>query len=76
MQLVEGSTLEERWETLSTDDRVDICRQLSHMVKVMRRLEQCLSDRFVGLGGQVRSGSGSIYRGSWKRMTCMMSGTT
>src|SRR5882762_5365310 len=48
MQLVEGSTLEERWETLSTDERVDICGQLSHMVKAMRSLEQCPMDQFVG----------------------------
>jgi len=27
-------------------------------------------------GGQVRSGSGSIYRGSWKGTTCTTSGTT
>lgn len=48
MQLVEGSTLEERWETLSTDERVDICGQLSDMVKAMRCLEQCPMDQFVG----------------------------
>jgi len=48
MQLVEGSTLEGRWETLSTDERVDICGQLRHMVKALRCLEQCPMDQFVG----------------------------
>ena len=48
MHLVEGLTLEDRWESLSTEDRDEICRQLSHVVMAMRRLEQDPTKQFVG----------------------------
>jgi Phosphotransferase enzyme family len=48
MELIEGITLEKRWDTLSASERVEICEQLSHMVSAMRRLEQSPDEKFVG----------------------------
>lgn len=48
MQLVRGDTLEERWETLTVEERVGVCEQLRQMVGALRGLEQDPEDRFVG----------------------------
>jgi hypothetical protein len=48
MQLMQGSTLEQRWETLSTGERAEICGQLSHMMQALHRLVQPQGDSFVG----------------------------
>jgi len=48
MQMVRGATLEERWEALTREERVDICEQLRPMVGALRQLEQDPTDRFVG----------------------------
>lgn len=38
MQLVGGTTLEKRWESLDSDERLGICEQLRSMVDVLRQL--------------------------------------
>jgi aminoglycoside phosphotransferase (APT) family kinase protein len=37
MQMVRGATLEERWEALTREERVDICEQLRPMVGALRQ---------------------------------------
>jgi len=48
MELVDGETLEQRWGSLSTKERSDICGQLRDIITALRRLEQDPADRFVG----------------------------
>lgn len=48
MQLMRGTTLEERWESLTANEKVKICEQLSRMIGALRQLEQEPGDQFVG----------------------------
>lgn len=48
MQMVRGPTLEARWESLTTEERVDVCEQLRQMVGALAQLEQDPEDQFVG----------------------------
>lgn len=48
MELVKGTTLEDRWESLSTQARIDICEQLRVMLLELRKLQQDPNDRFLG----------------------------
>jgi hypothetical protein len=48
MELVEGVTLEDRWGSLSTQARIDICEQLRVMLLELRALQQDPNDRFLG----------------------------
>lgn len=40
MQLVEGTTLEEVWPNLDTEDRYEVCRQLQRIFEDLRQLKQ------------------------------------
>lgn len=48
MELVDGVTLEDRWDSLSTEERIEICKQLDGMMKSLRLLEQDPDDKFIG----------------------------
>jgi hypothetical protein len=46
MELLEGSTLQERWDDLNEEERVEICQELRQMVEAWRALPQ----DFAGIG--------------------------
>jgi hypothetical protein len=48
MQLIEGQTLEDAWDTLAEIDRAQIHRQLRHIVTSLRSLRQASHDSFLG----------------------------
>ena len=48
MQLIEGQTLEDAWNTLSKTDRASIHRELHQIVQSLRSLRQPSGDSFVG----------------------------
>lgn len=48
MQLIKGTTLEKRWESLSRIERTGICEQLRLMLAELRQLRQDPNDRFLG----------------------------
>ncbi|CVL07615.1 uncharacterized protein FMAN_14494 [Fusarium mangiferae] len=48
MQLVEGVTLEKRWDSLSRQDKVGVCEQLRDMVDELRRVKREPEDEFLG----------------------------
>jgi tRNA A-37 threonylcarbamoyl transferase component Bud32 len=48
MQLVQGLTLEERWQTLSSQGKVKVCEELRMIVGALSHLEQDHTDQFVG----------------------------
>lgn len=48
MELIDGVTLESRWESLPEMDRIDICEQLRKSVAALRQLKQDPRDQFVG----------------------------
>ncbi|KAH8653615.1 phosphotransferase family protein [Xylariales sp. PMI_506] len=52
MSLIEGDTLNQRWPTMTENERQDICLELKHMVKAWRALEQDGNCRFVGSLGK------------------------
>lgn len=51
MSLIEGSTLQERWEDMSEDERRAVCEELKCAVKAWRTLEQDKHDRYIGEQG-------------------------
>jgi aminoglycoside phosphotransferase (APT) family kinase protein len=48
MELVEAPTLQERWDTLLTSEKEEICKQFGQVVENLRRLEQPPSQSFIG----------------------------
>lgn len=48
MELVHGNTLEDRWPSLSGDERTSICRELKTMVESWRGLQQESNPFFIG----------------------------
>ena len=48
MELVDGITLEKRWETMVEDDRLAICQQLRHMIEAWRGLKNGHAPPFIG----------------------------
>ncbi|KAI7763754.1 hypothetical protein LZL87_011611 [Fusarium oxysporum] len=48
MQLVEGVTLEKRWEFLNKEDKTGICEQLRDMVIDLRQVKHDSNDEFLG----------------------------
>ena len=48
MQLVQGDTLEQRWPSLSTEERRSICRELKGFVETWRGLQQETQPYFIG----------------------------
>ncbi|RDB28922.1 hypothetical protein Hypma_016123 [Hypsizygus marmoreus] len=48
MELIQGMTLEERWDSLGEEERLGVCDELHRMVKSLRRLQQDPEDQFVG----------------------------
>jgi len=48
LELVQGVTLEERWDSLPTTERVGICQELRAMLADLRRLRQYPSDYLRG----------------------------
>jgi aminoglycoside phosphotransferase (APT) family kinase protein len=48
MERIEGVTVEERWSSLSTPQKLSIVEQLNLMVSSMRRLKQAPGNRYVG----------------------------
>ncbi|KAI1025321.1 hypothetical protein LB505_009626 [Fusarium chuoi] len=51
MQLVEGVTLEKRWDSLSREDKVGVCEQLRDMVDELRGVKRDPEDRFLAANG-------------------------
>jgi len=50
MELIQGETLENKWESLSTPERIDVCGQLRVMLSELRSLKQDPEDQFLGTG--------------------------
>ncbi|RBA15718.1 hypothetical protein FPRO05_12325 [Fusarium proliferatum] len=48
MQLVEGVTLEKRWDSLSREDKVGVCEQLRDMLDELRQVKRDPEDEFLG----------------------------
>ncbi|KAF4342478.1 phosphotransferase family [Fusarium beomiforme] len=48
MQLVEGVTLENLWDSLSREEKVGVCEQLRDMVGELRQVRQDPNDVFLG----------------------------
>ncbi|KAE8338366.1 hypothetical protein BDV24DRAFT_88554 [Aspergillus arachidicola] len=48
MELIQGPTLQECWDDLSSMEKRGISNQLSRITKTVRRLEQDSSDQFIG----------------------------
>ncbi len=48
MELIHGDTLEQRWDSLTGNERTSVCNQLRHMTASWRRLRQHSSPQFVG----------------------------
>ncbi|KNG84887.1 phosphotransferase enzyme family protein [Aspergillus nomiae NRRL 13137] len=54
MEPIEGQTLLDRWDWLSTLDRNALCDQLHHIIGGLRQLEQEASDKYIRSLGQKR----------------------
>jgi len=48
MELVKGITLENRWESLSKQERIKVCEQLRAILLELRNLQQDPKDQFLG----------------------------
>ena len=48
MQLMRGHTLEELWQTLSTQEKAKVCEELRLIVDALGHLEQDPLDQFIG----------------------------
>lgn len=55
MELIHGRTLEQRWDQLSENDRMDLCSQLRSMVAALREVKQASGEEFIGsiTGGEL-----------------------
>lgn len=53
MELIDGDTLQERWTSLSSVDRVRLCEELREIIMSLRRLEQSPGEKFIGRYRQV-----------------------
>lgn len=49
MQLVDGDILHDRWDSLTTAEKSDICEQLRLIVARLRTVQQDPTDPFIGL---------------------------
>lgn len=48
MELVNGVTLENRWDSLLTEERIKVCEQLQVILTALRQFEQDPGDQFIG----------------------------
>jgi thiamine kinase-like enzyme len=48
MELVKGVTLENRWKSLSKQERIKVCEQLRAILLELRKLQQDPKDQFLG----------------------------
>ncbi|PGH26514.1 hypothetical protein AJ80_01828 [Polytolypa hystricis UAMH7299] len=48
MELVQGETLHDRWDSLSNGDRTVICNQLPEIISPLRDVAQEPTNRFIG----------------------------
>lgn len=48
MELIHGRTLDERWPALSTEEKVECCKQLRLMIDRLRTLKQAPGEEFIG----------------------------
>ena len=48
MELIQGETLEKKWESLSKPERIDVCGQLRVMLSELRSLKQDPENQFLG----------------------------
>lgn len=60
MELIDGDTLQERWTSLSSVDRVRLCEELREIIMSLRRLEQSPGEKFIGMYRQVILSSKSV----------------
>jgi len=49
MQLIQGPTSKERWDSLNISDKVAVCDQLRRIMTCLRRVEQDPHDSFIGM---------------------------
>jgi hypothetical protein len=49
MQLIQGPTLKERWDSLDVSDKTAVCGQLRRIMTCLRRVEQDPHDSFIGM---------------------------
>ncbi|KAE8350240.1 kinase-like domain-containing protein [Aspergillus coremiiformis] len=52
MELIEGDTLLDRWDSLTEEELRSICEDLHHLIETIRTLEQDSCDRYVGSLGK------------------------
>jgi len=48
MQLIQGDTLQSRWDKLSHADKTSICEQLHSIVTALRQIKQAPGETFIG----------------------------
>lgn len=60
MELVEGETLEKRWDSLNAEGKTEICLQLRGMVDSWRTLVQNPHDQFIGTHFRLLDLSGGV----------------
>lgn len=54
MQLIDGVTLEKRWDAMIEEERTSVCRQLHDMVDALRGVKQDSLSPFIGMFNFVR----------------------
>jgi hypothetical protein len=55
MQLIQGETLHNRWDSLRVSDRELICNQLGEIVSSLRQVEQDPMDTYIGVASRYTS---------------------
>ncbi|KAE8394998.1 kinase-like domain-containing protein [Aspergillus alliaceus] len=53
MSLIDGETLQERWSDMNENERQSVCKELRHMVKAWRALEQDSHSHYIGSLGRL-----------------------
>ena len=48
VERIEGVMMEERWPSLSAEEKLAVAKQLNSMVSSMRRLKQHLGNSYIG----------------------------
>ncbi|SLM33785.1 Protein kinase-like domain [Lasallia pustulata] len=48
MEMIHGDTLEQRWDGLTAEEKLEVCQQLHGIMENLRRLEQDSGAKFIG----------------------------
>lgn len=56
MQLVQGETLKDRWDSLGVADKTTVCDDLRRIMRSLRDIEQDPNDVFIGMRYEMEKG--------------------